>query len=499
MKRWPTQPLGSFCRTGSGGTPSRGRPEYFDGGTVPWVKSGELKKSVVLSTSEKITVKAIKETNAHLVPKNAVLVAMYGATVGETSILGMDAATNQAVCHIIPDPNTAHFRFVWYALKSRLGELLSKRVGGAQPNISQGIIRDTVVPVPPLAEQERIVKLLDEADELRKLRAQADRRTAALIPALFHDMFGDPEENSLGWPSATLEELISSTKLGLVRGAKETDDSLPFPYVRMDAILGDGNLALAPTKRVNATAAEVAEFSLRNGDFLFNTRNSRELVGKTALFEGSGTYLFNNNIMRIRFNDSIEPHYMIALFQTDFIQATVGSKEIRHNIRCRDLLQESWQHDGASSTARTAKEVRRASEKIAQARSRASRKPCSPRCSIPVPPPRRVPEDRVLSSACPLAGAARGVGLTRPPEKPQGTISTRTLPFPYSPISVGRSRKLSRPRAPARAQALSCAGCHRLNADPSLPGTPDNRSDGGLVWPASRGFTHVGRECDRNH
>lgn len=175
MKRWPTKALGSFCQTGSGATPSRKKLEYFIGGTVPWVKSGELKESIVCSTAEKITIAATTETNAHIVPKNAVLVAMYGATVGETAILGMDAATNQAVCHIIPDPNTAHFQFIWYAVKSRLDELLSKRVGGAQPNISQGIIRETIVPVPPLAEQERIVKILDEAGRLRKLRDQADK------------------------------------------------------------------------------------------------------------------------------------------------------------------------------------------------------------------------------------------------------------------------------------------------------------------------------------
>lgn len=84
------------------------------------------------------------------------------------------------------------------------------------------------VPLPPIAEQERIVKLLDEADELRKLRAQADRRTATLIAAFFHEMFGDPDANPHGWLSRSLEEVIASTKLGLVRGAKEMDHSLPF-------------------------------------------------------------------------------------------------------------------------------------------------------------------------------------------------------------------------------------------------------------------------------
>src|SRR5450759_1213995 len=228
MKHWPTKKLEDFCRTGSGGTPSRSKPEYFDGGTVPGVKSGELKETIVLNTSEKITLAATKETNAHIVPKNAVLVAMYGATVGETAILGIDAATNQAVCHVIPNPNTAHFRFVWYALQSRLDELLSKRVGGAQPNISQGIIRGTIVPVPPLAEQERIVKLLDEADKLRGLRAPADRCTTDLSPAPFHEMLGDPSANPHTWPRTTLGDACQKLTDGTHFSPASAQTGVPY-------------------------------------------------------------------------------------------------------------------------------------------------------------------------------------------------------------------------------------------------------------------------------
>ena len=125
MNCWPTKPLGEFCRTGSGGTPSRSKPEYYDAGTVPWVKSGELRDSIILDTAEKISEVATRETNARPVPKNAVLVAMYGATVGKTAILGIEATTNQAVCHIIPNDQTANFRFVWYAVRSCLDQLLS--------------------------------------------------------------------------------------------------------------------------------------------------------------------------------------------------------------------------------------------------------------------------------------------------------------------------------------------------------------------------------------
>ena len=88
-----------------------------------------------------------------------------------TSILGIEATTNQAVCHLVPNPDIATNRYVWYALKTKIPELLTKRVGGAQPNISQQIIKKTKIPLPPIAEQRRIVEILDQADALRKKNA----------------------------------------------------------------------------------------------------------------------------------------------------------------------------------------------------------------------------------------------------------------------------------------------------------------------------------------
>ncbi len=304
MKRWPTKALGSFCQTGSGATPSRKKLEYFIGGTVPWVKSGELKESIVCSTAEKITIAATTETNAHIVPKNAVLVAMYGATVGETAILGMDAATNQAVCHIIPDPNTAHFQFIWYAVKSRLDELLSKRVGGAQPNISQGIIRETIVPVPPLAEQERIVKILDEAGRLRKLRDQADNRTANLVPALFSEMFGDPEINPMGWPTSRAGELMADCDYGTSQKANE--EGRGVVVLRMGNVTNTGELDLKNLKTVELPENELAKQRLRAGDVLFNRTNSRELVGKTGMWDGRMEAVAASYFIRVRFRPDVE-------------------------------------------------------------------------------------------------------------------------------------------------------------------------------------------------
>ncbi len=130
-----------------------------------------------------------------------------------------------------------------------------------------------------------------------------------------------------GWPTVLLGDVIRTTKLGLVRSSAEMSDNFSLNYLRMDAIDVDGSLRLDSIRKVEATPAEVAKYSLRRGDFLFNTRNSRELVGKTAVFEREGTYLFNNNIMRIRFVDDVDPKFVLFLFHTRPIVEQLESRK----------------------------------------------------------------------------------------------------------------------------------------------------------------------------
>lgn len=203
--KWPTEPLGQICYTSSGGTPSRSRPEYFGGG-ISWVKSGDLTDSDVTTSEETITEEAVNKSSAKLFPKGTVLVAMYGATVGKLGLLGMDATTNQAVCGISPSDKLDRM-FLFYFLLSQRPSLIEKSTGGAQPNISQKIIRELDVPVPPISEQRRIVDILSRADGIVRLRRDAENKAAEVIPALFIDMFGDPATNPKGWPAALFGEI----------------------------------------------------------------------------------------------------------------------------------------------------------------------------------------------------------------------------------------------------------------------------------------------------
>ncbi|EME4727818.1 restriction endonuclease subunit S [Acinetobacter baumannii] len=204
----PVKKISTFCKTGSGGTPSRSNNAFFENGTIPWVKSGELKNRYITEVEEYITDLAIEKSSAKLVSKGSLLIAMYGATVGEVSQLTFDATTNQAICNIQPDENVCDVNYLYRFLEASKPYLLSRRVGGGQPNISQAVIKDLDVPLPPLAEQRRIAAILDKADELRQKREQAIEKLDQLLQATFIDMFGDPVSNPKGWDKKLLSDLV---------------------------------------------------------------------------------------------------------------------------------------------------------------------------------------------------------------------------------------------------------------------------------------------------
>ena len=125
-------------------------------GGVSLVKSGDFGDRVVYETSEFLTEEGLASSNAKVFPRGTLCIALYGATVGKLGILGIDAATNQAVCAVFPD-ESLDTRFLYYFFQGKRRELIEQGKGGAQSNISQGIVRDTLLPLPPLPEQRLIV------------------------------------------------------------------------------------------------------------------------------------------------------------------------------------------------------------------------------------------------------------------------------------------------------------------------------------------------------
>ena len=157
---WMWVRLGNCGSWGSGATPSRTNPEYY-GGTIPWLKTGDLNDGIIKEIPEYITELALRKTSVRLNPPGSVLMAMYGATIGKLGILARPATTNQACCACIPYSGIYNKYLFFFLLTSRKS-FIKMGEGGAQPNISKEKIVNYPMPLPPLAEQKRIVAKIEE-------------------------------------------------------------------------------------------------------------------------------------------------------------------------------------------------------------------------------------------------------------------------------------------------------------------------------------------------
>lgn len=157
---WSILPLGELGSWGSGGTPKKSRPEYY-GGQIPWLVIGDLNDAHVLSAKNNITVEGLNNSSAKLVPKNTLLIAMYGS-IGKLGITAIECATNQAIAWCKVNADSVDLKYLFYLLMGRREHLLSQGKGGAQQNISQTVLKSYEVPIAPRAEQTRIAQKLDQ-------------------------------------------------------------------------------------------------------------------------------------------------------------------------------------------------------------------------------------------------------------------------------------------------------------------------------------------------
>ncbi len=267
MKRWPTKPLGEIAQV-TAGDPAPQRAEDFSEDGIPFVRMQDVGRfgqtTCLIETKDRLSTPASRKFKRF--PPGSILVPKSGASIrlNHRAILGTEAHVVSHLAVIIPS-SLLNNRFAYYWL---CGTDLSGVAHQADlPSMKTSDLAKLPIPVPPLAEQERIVKLLDEADELRKLRAQADRRTAALIPALFHEMFGDPKVNPRGWPIKALGELLLTTEQ---RDPKEKP-STEFVYLDITGVDNKAKTIIATKRFIGADAPSRARKVIRKGDVIVST------------------------------------------------------------------------------------------------------------------------------------------------------------------------------------------------------------------------------------
>ena len=181
--------VGEKLKTTSGGTPKSSVSEYYDGGNIPWLTSGEVNYGDITKPSNYITEKGLNNSSAKWVPENSIVIAMYGATAGKVGIVRYKTTTNQAVCSVLPNDNFNQ-EFLRYAFQDISEELTSKAIGGGQPNISQAIIKNSYIVDAPIEEQERFASFAKQVDKSKFAIQKSLEKTQLLFDSLMQEYFG---------------------------------------------------------------------------------------------------------------------------------------------------------------------------------------------------------------------------------------------------------------------------------------------------------------------
>lgn len=244
----------------------------------------------------------------YLIKKGDLLVGMDG-DFNRKYWKGTDALLNQRVCKITPNPETLDKNFLYHFLQKELDKIHATTDVVTVKHLSVKKIQDIKIRLPSLKEQKRIAAILDKADGIRQKREQAIKLADDFLRAKFLDMFGTPANNIHRFPKGTIRDLVDSVNYGT--SAKASIDSGEYPILRMGNITYQGGWDFTDLKYLDLSVKEKDKFLVKEGDLLFNRTNSKELVGKTAVYEDDRPMAFAGYLIRVRPN-SIGNNYYIA-------------------------------------------------------------------------------------------------------------------------------------------------------------------------------------------
>lgn len=286
--------------TQSGGTPNTKKLKYYEGGNIPWLSSSEVNQGYIFSTEKFITQEGLDNSSARWIPKDSVLIAMYGATAGRVGLSTIPLTTNQAVCALLPCSSFNPI-FLYYAVCQKTPWMISQCRGAAQPNISQGIIRSMELPIPPMAKQMQFVSIAK----------QADKSKFGDFKSQFIEMFGTVESY------CKLDDLVSDTFPG-EWGCEPTSENA-IKVIRTTNFTNEGHLDLADIVTRDIESKKVARKKLKQGDTILERSGGTKdnPVGRVVFFDEIGDYLPNNFTQVLRPKEFVNPVYLFyALYNS---------------------------------------------------------------------------------------------------------------------------------------------------------------------------------------
>lgn len=346
---WIETTLGEVANWGSGGTPSRRNPEFFKG-AIPWIKTGELGDKYIQRCEEHISEDAIKRSSAKIFKKGSVGIAMYGATIGKLSIFGIDASTNQA-CAVAEPKEILDKEFLYYFLLSERRSLIKAGKGGAQPNISQGVLKGWPISLPSINEQKDIVAkietLFSELDKgiesLKTARQQLKAYRQAVLKHAFEGKLTEqwrqqnPDKLKSSMPEVRERQGMATPEswtvccvqdvlvLGPSNGRSVKDRDGGFPVLRLTA-LKNGKIDVSEYKNGNWCREQAEPYIVKKGDFLLSRGNgSKHLVGRGGLVpEHTFEVAFPDTMVRLRVDQNLGyPDYFSLVWQSRVIRQQI--------------------------------------------------------------------------------------------------------------------------------------------------------------------------------
>ena len=312
--------LGDLCDICSGGTPKRSVSEYWNEGSIPWVKISDISGKFVSSTEELITEAGLKGSSAKLLAPGTLLYSIF-ASIGAVGILKIPAATNQAIAGLSIKTDRIERDYLYHFLKSRESLAKSSGRGAAQNNINLTILRGMEVPVPAIGEQKAIVEQLEIiAAQIKQAETQLDQLDS-LVKSRFVEMFGNPDSNPYGLEVCPLGKVLSvQPSNGLYKPQKDyVNDGSGTPIIRIDSFRSEGP-DYGSLKRLNCNESECRRYGISENDIVINRVNSVGCMGKTMLVAHiPEVTVFESNMMRLHSDEALMvPAFLCAQMTSEF-------------------------------------------------------------------------------------------------------------------------------------------------------------------------------------
>ena len=257
--------------------------------------------------------------NKFMLEEGDLLMSLTG-NVGRVAILEKEllpAALNQRVACLRLKSNKISKNYLFHFLNSNFFEqqCIMASNGVAQKNMSTEWLKDYEIPLYMPNQQEEIVTVLNAAQSILSSRRQQLQKLDELVKARFVELFGEFPSNPKGWETATIRDIVTDVRYGSSRPAV---DGGKYPYLRMNNITYGGELDLTDTKRIDIPDHELDKCTVRRGDVLFNRTNSKELVGKTCVYNRDEMMVLAGFVIRVRVTERILPEFLSVFLNTDF-------------------------------------------------------------------------------------------------------------------------------------------------------------------------------------